>query len=56
MKTTDRLTAQQIVDDFFHEYCEGRLDREEMVEVIKTYARQCIDAYDRERISDVHFI
>ena len=51
--TSNRLTAQQIVDDFFHEYCEGRLDREEMVEAIKEYARQCIDAYDRNNFNIV---
>jgi hypothetical protein len=43
----DKLTAQQIVDDFFHEYCEGRLDREEMIKTIKKYAEQCIDRYDK---------
>ena len=42
-----RITAQQIVDDFFHEFTEGRLDREEMIEVIKQYARDCINAYDK---------
>lgn len=46
-KHAERLTASQIVDDFFHEYQEGRLDREEMIETIKEYARQCIDAYDK---------
>lgn len=43
----ERLTASQIVDDFFHEYCEGRLNRQEMVSVIKKYAEECIEAYDK---------
>ena len=48
MKDNDRLTAQQIVDDFFHEFCERRLDNGEMVEVIKQYARDCINVYDKK--------
>ncbi len=43
---SERISPQQIVDDFFHEYCEGRLDREEMTNAILTYARQYADERD----------
>lgn len=39
----DRLTASQIVDDFFHEYCEGRFDRSSMIEAIVTFGVSMVD-------------
>lgn len=34
------LTEDQIIDDWFHEYCEGRCEKDEMVKVLKAYALQ----------------
>lgn len=51
----ERLTPQQIVDDFFHEYQEGRLDRDIMIVSILDFAKQYADerdAFNEERELD----
>lgn len=48
---SERITPEQIVDDFFHEYQEGRLDRDEMVEAIEQYARQFLAQVINEHIT-----
>jgi hypothetical protein len=48
----ERITPQQIVDDFFHEYQEGRLDRDIMIVSILNFAKQYADerdAFNEER-------
>jgi hypothetical protein len=42
MKNPNRFTPQQIVDDFFHEYQEGRMDRDSMIVSIMDFARRVI--------------
>jgi len=52
MKKKERYTPQQIVDDFFHEYQEGRLDRDTMIVSILDFAKQYAnerDAFREER-------
>jgi len=40
MSEDKRITPAQIVDDWFHEYTEGRCDRQEMIDIIMVFAMQ----------------
>lgn len=55
---TDKIIPSEIVDEFFHEYCEGRFDKEAMVNTILEYAKQYANERDEYREYDgdgVHF-